>query len=63
MLLNEIQKERAQMAAKITDQDAKISALEHQLTELDDLRQALNAALNELRSKEGVVAKRQVSDA
>jgi septal ring factor EnvC (AmiA/AmiB activator) len=63
MLLNEIQKERAQMAAKITDQDAKISALERQLTELDDLRQALNAALNELRSKEGVVAKRQVSDA
>jgi hypothetical protein len=58
MLLNEMQKEHAQMAAKIADQDAKISGLEHQLTELDELKQALNAALGELRSKEGVVAKR-----
>jgi len=58
MLLNEMQKERAQLTAKIDDQAAKISALERQVAELDGLKQELSAALGELKSHRTAVAQR-----
>ena len=51
MLLNEMQKERAQTTAKI-------DALEQEVAELGDLKQALNAALSELKARDPALAKR-----
>ncbi len=58
MLLNEMQKERSQMTATIDDQAARISALEHEVAELDGLKQALQAALGELKARDPTVARR-----
>jgi hypothetical protein len=47
MLLNEVQKQQSENAA----QDAKIRSLEHQMTELRNLKQELSAALFKLQTK------------
>jgi hypothetical protein len=65
MLLNEVQQQHAQMAEKF-DAQAKANAaqaleirdLKQQVTELNNLKQEMRAALRELKSKDQLVAQR-----
>jgi trimeric autotransporter adhesin len=54
MLLNEVQKEQATIAA----QAAKIAALEQKVTEVDNLKKQLTVVLGELKTQGNLVAQR-----
>ncbi len=68
MLLNEMQKEQAAIAALVQQhdadtairqaQDARIGSLEQQLARVNDLEQRLDAALRELKAHDELVAQR-----
>jgi hypothetical protein len=54
MLLNEMQKDRATIAA----QNQKIVSLEQKVAEVDDLKQQLSAVIQELKAQDKLVAQR-----
>jgi hypothetical protein len=58
MLLNEMQQQRTQMTQKIAAQAAELADLKQQVTELNDLKQELHAALDALKAKDQLVAQR-----
>jgi hypothetical protein len=61
MLLNEMQKQQqvnAEQSAKIASLEQQHADMQKQLAELHDLKQELNAALGELKSKQAIVAQR-----
>jgi Chaperone of endosialidase len=61
MLLNEMQKQQSTIAAQtseIHDLEAQNAETRKQLAELGDLKEELNAALRELKSKDSLVAQR-----